>query len=183
MLLLLVLALLAHRGIHDYANPRRVESRCETLQVDLNRAERAELVQLVGIGPARADNILAYRQFKGTFQNIDDLKNVDGIGDVTLSRLRPFVRVGPNTSVEDEPVRLSRKPVEASVVRIDLNSATVEELEGLPGIGRTLALRIVEGKSKVSGTFDRRLLTSKVPDTFDSPCGRPKKEANKSEPA
>lgn len=60
--------------------------------VDLNRASVAELQQLPGIGPSRAEAILRYRSER-PFRRISDLLRVKGVGRRTFLRLRPFVTV------------------------------------------------------------------------------------------
>ncbi|MBN1326840.1 MAG: ComEA family DNA-binding protein [Candidatus Cloacimonetes bacterium] len=62
--------------------------------VNLNRAGMDELVTLPGIGPAKAERILAYRNAKGRFENIEELKNIKGIGEKTFEKLRPFLTTG-----------------------------------------------------------------------------------------
>ncbi len=61
--------------------------------INLNTATQQELETLPGIGPSRALDILTYRESKGSFQTVDDLINVPGIGEVTLERLRPLITV------------------------------------------------------------------------------------------
>lgn len=61
--------------------------------INLNLATAAELESLPRIGPATAERILAYRQARGSFQAVEDLLNVKGIGPATLEQLRPFVTV------------------------------------------------------------------------------------------
>lgn len=62
--------------------------------IDLNAADTYDLDQLPGIGPAKAEAILAYREEHGPFQSVDDLLSVSGIGEVTLENLRPYVTAG-----------------------------------------------------------------------------------------
>ena len=57
-------------------------------KVNLNKALKSELITLPGIGPALADRIIAYRDEFGTFKTIDDLRNVKGIGDKSLEKIR-----------------------------------------------------------------------------------------------
>jgi competence protein ComEA len=61
--------------------------------VDLNTATVAELDALPGVGPVIAGRIVAWRQQNGNFKTVDDLGEVSGIGDATLEKLRPLVRV------------------------------------------------------------------------------------------
>ena len=62
--------------------------------IDLNAADAYDLDRLPGIGPAKAEAILAYREEHGPFQSVDDLLSVSGIGEVTLENLRPYVTAG-----------------------------------------------------------------------------------------
>ena len=61
--------------------------------LDLNTATALELEQLPGIGGTRAQSIMTFRQAHGAFTRVEDLLQVDGIGVVTLDRLRPLVTV------------------------------------------------------------------------------------------
>ncbi len=49
-------------------------------RININTATRDDLMRLPGIGPKLADRIIAYRIDAGTFQSLNDLKNVRGIG-------------------------------------------------------------------------------------------------------
>ena len=62
--------------------------------IDLNAADAYDLDRLPGIGPAKAEAILTYREEHGPFQSVDDLLSVSGIGEVTLENLRPYVTAG-----------------------------------------------------------------------------------------
>ncbi|WP_374340200.1 helix-hairpin-helix domain-containing protein [Methyloversatilis sp.] len=62
--------------------------------LDLNGATEAELDALPGVGPSRAQAIIEYRTKNGPFANVDELRNVKGIGDKTLSELKPLLVVG-----------------------------------------------------------------------------------------
>lgn len=64
----------------------------ESALVDINSADETLLQTLPGIGPAKAAAIVAYRE-ASPFKTIDDLSEVDGIGDKTLEQLRPLIRV------------------------------------------------------------------------------------------
>lgn len=56
--------------------------------VNVNTANAAELQLLPGIGPARAQAILAYRKKASGFRNVDKLIQIDGIGERALSKIR-----------------------------------------------------------------------------------------------
>jgi competence protein ComEA len=61
----------------------------------LNLANIDDLRRLPGIGPKRAEAILALRTKIGRFHSVEELLRVKGIGRATLRRLRPLVRVDP----------------------------------------------------------------------------------------
>jgi competence protein ComEA len=112
----------------------------------------------------------------GPFRRIEDLRGVHGIGEATLKRLQPWIRIEadspeqePDDEPTDEPIRLSRKkpgalagnvpPSSAPVVMssgskplpaepIDVNRASAEELQRLPGVGPVMAARIVAERQK-----------------------------------
>lgn len=62
--------------------------------VDLNHATAEELGRLPGVGPKRAEAILARRK-QAPFTRVTQLLEVKGIGKKTLERLRPHLRVVP----------------------------------------------------------------------------------------
>ena len=62
-------------------------------KVNLNSADETALTTLPGIGPSKAQAILAYRDENGPFKSIDDLKNVSGIGDKTFEKLKELIDI------------------------------------------------------------------------------------------
>ncbi|NLC65571.1 MAG: hypothetical protein GX752_01355 [Clostridium sp.] len=61
--------------------------------IDLNKATKDDLVKVPGIGPQTADNILNYREEFGSFKNVEDLLNVNRIGEKTLEKIRSYFLV------------------------------------------------------------------------------------------
>ncbi|AXH95784.1 helix-hairpin-helix domain-containing protein [Ornithinimicrobium avium] len=62
--------------------------------IDLNTATQAALEELPGVGPVTAGHILAWRDEHGRFSRVDELLEVSGIGEKTLTQLEPYVTVG-----------------------------------------------------------------------------------------
>ena len=63
-------------------------------RVNINTAGVDELVTLPGIGKAYAQRIIEYREKNGPFKRVDDLLNVRGIGEKTLTKLKDRLTVG-----------------------------------------------------------------------------------------
>jgi competence protein ComEA len=67
--------------------------------VYLNQATLTDLHRLPGVGPKRAEAILALRTRLGHFRQIEDLLKVKGVGRSSLRKLRPLVRLDPPPAV------------------------------------------------------------------------------------
>ncbi len=61
--------------------------------ININTANKAELMTLPKIGPVTAERILHYREDYGAFKLIDNLTRVKGIGPKTLERLKPRITI------------------------------------------------------------------------------------------
>ncbi|MGB2991614.1 MAG: helix-hairpin-helix domain-containing protein [Paenisporosarcina sp.] len=61
--------------------------------VNINTSDESTLMTLSGIGPSKAKAIIAYREEKGLFKSIEDIKEVTGIGDSTFENLKDFISV------------------------------------------------------------------------------------------
>ena len=57
-------------------------------RVNLNAATVEDLASLPGIGPSYAKRIVDYREKNGPFKRVEDLLNVQGIGEKTLEKIR-----------------------------------------------------------------------------------------------
>ena len=62
-------------------------------KVSLNTATLDELMTLPGIGEAKAQSIIEYREEVGAFQNIEELKEVSGIGDAIFDQIKENITI------------------------------------------------------------------------------------------
>jgi competence protein ComEA len=171
VLLVVLVALLAVRGYGNRLGARPTEPVAADL-IDLNSADAAELAQVPGVGPKMADAIIEHRRKYGPFKTVDDVKNVRGIGPVKLEKLRDHVRAGPPLPAPralplgDPPESPAVPPTQVPPVRpapaapasgakklqpgdppIDVNAATADELQRLPGVGPVTAQAIVAARA------------------------------------
>ena len=70
--------------------------------VNLNTATSAELETLPGVGAKMAARIIEYRQKKGPFKKIEELMNVQGIGEKNFLKLKPQLTVGSRPDVSGQ---------------------------------------------------------------------------------
>jgi competence protein ComEA len=105
--------------------------------VDLNSATSEELQELPGVGEATAKKIIAGRPYK----SVDDLAKA-GVTAKEIEKIKPLVTV--REPAKRAPAPITERPATNRKGPVDLNSANVDELQDLPGIGPVLAEAIVK---------------------------------------
>ena len=69
------------------------ESTNITGKININTASKEELMTLPGIGESKAKEIISYRETNGSFQSIEDIKNVTGIGESIFAKIQEAITV------------------------------------------------------------------------------------------
>ena len=101
--LCLVLGIFAGRNIQgDYVfliensevSAENYDQSIELYQLDINSATKSQLQELPGIGEVIAQRIIDYRENNGAFQTLDELQNVEGIGEKKLNAIIELIKVG-----------------------------------------------------------------------------------------
>lgn len=64
----------------------------KTDKLNLNHATQSELETLNGIGPSKAEAIISYREENGLFQTVEDVLEVNGIGEKTLESFKDDIK-------------------------------------------------------------------------------------------
>ena len=77
----------------SYADSQSSEQH-NTLSVNINTADASELAQLPGIGEVLARRIIDYRRIHGDFTALEQLTNVEGIGEGKLEAILEQITIG-----------------------------------------------------------------------------------------
>lgn len=78
-------------GAASYGRISGVRSMSLGIPIGLNSGDASDLAALPGIGEKLAGRIISYREESGGFKSVDEVLNIDGIGDKKLSAIREFV--------------------------------------------------------------------------------------------
>lgn len=130
------------------------------LMIDIRSAGKEELMTLSGIGEKRALDIIAFREAQ-VFVNVNDLLKVPGIGPKTyLKNLDKLVVFG-DSLIQETPSSSSKAIATNKDSQVNINTASLEELCALSGIGAVKAKAIIQYREE-QGPFHSPEELSKV---------------------
>ncbi len=72
---------------------KEISNNSENKIININKANETDLQTLPGIGASLAGRIVEYRNSNGKFNEIEDIKNVSGIGDSKYENIKNFICV------------------------------------------------------------------------------------------
>ncbi len=117
--------------------PEKKAATSTSIKIDINRSDAAAWQQLRGIGPAYARRIINFRDKLGGFRNVEQVAETFGLPDSTFQQIKPFLQAD-----------------ERSIRKINLNTATLEELKAHPYIDSRTARNIIAYREQ-HGPFQR----------------------------
>ena len=115
----------------------------------------------LGLRDKTIKTIENYRNKGGRFYKPEDLQRIYGLRDDEYERLKPYIKIEPNTPTTNEGFFSTRpkdeiQPAKIYAARysvIDVNTADTTSLISLPGIGSKLATRIITFREKLGGFY------------------------------
>lgn len=76
-----------------YINKSDGADNTANLRININTADKKELMKLPGIGTGLSDRIINYRKNKGSFKSINEITNIRGIGKKRFEKILPFIYI------------------------------------------------------------------------------------------
>lgn len=64
-----------------------------TYPLNLNTCTFEDLLTINGIGEKKANDIIEYREYLGSYSDVEQIKNIKGIGDAVFEKLAPYLTV------------------------------------------------------------------------------------------
>ena len=130
--------------VYDDERYRELErSAGETGRLDMNKASVAELVTFDEIPTNIAYAIVDYRRTHNGFKSYGEISRVRYIGTSTVDAIRAKITIGPyNPAVDSQPIPAAVAPSGIGY-KINLNTASAEELSLIPEIGSSMANAII----------------------------------------
>ncbi|RCK80511.1 MAG: hypothetical protein OZSIB_3257 [Candidatus Ozemobacter sibiricus] len=109
-------------------------------KLNINHATLQDLEMLPGMGKVMAQRILDFRQEKGEIKDLNELISLKGMTKKKYATLRRFLTA-----------KGGRQGGLGAGKKLNLNFASFEELEKLPGVGKTLARSIIDVRNQRGG--------------------------------
>ena len=149
-----------HRKSADNSFQPFSEKEIKLTVFDPNTADSMTFLSL-GLPPWMAKNILHYRRKQGRFRHPEDFRKIYGLKEEQYQTLLPYIQITENFQSKDTVQLLTAQSVQRDTIFkyqpgtvINLNLADTTELKKIPGIGSSIARKIVNYRKRL-GAFCR----------------------------
>lgn len=124
----------------------------ELFEFNPNKVTKDELKKL-GFSEKQVKTLISYRKNGGCFFNKTDLLKIYGINKEQYNNLEPYI------SLENENTFKGKNKLnKVDSIKVELNTATKNELQKLSGIGEVFAERILKYRELLGGFYDEKQL-------------------------
>ncbi|MBO5130878.1 MULTISPECIES: helix-hairpin-helix domain-containing protein [unclassified Clostridium] len=78
----------------EYATEdKEINEESDDGKISINDSDLSKLKEIPGIGEVKANSIISYREKNNGFKSIEELKNVDGIGEKTFEKIKDSIKL------------------------------------------------------------------------------------------
>ncbi len=151
----------SYKTYPKYSSPNNQENTIfEPFNFDPNTVDEAGWHKL-GLRDKTIHTLMNYRSKGGQFRQPEDIKKIWGLRPEEASRIIPYVHiVGMEAYKKKEYTPYKFASIKPMIV--DINTATVDELRNIPGMGNGLLYRILKYKERLGGF----LIIEQVKETY-----------------
>lgn len=138
--------------------------------IRINQADAEAWATLPGIGEVLSQRIVKFRQAKGGFRHVDEIRQVYGLSPQTYQKIVPYLILDSLPPALKKSRGPYHKKVRPAPQPIDINRADTTQFQALPGIGSVLSNRIIKYRTHLGGFThigDLRKVYGLSPETFE----------------
>jgi len=127
----------------------------------------SEELESMGLNPKISKGIVNFRKAGFKYKSPEDLKRIYTMDEKSFNQLLPFVDIKSEKQIEKPQQNVVDKTYKKKINIVDINVATIEQLDQLPGIGPGYANMILKWRNKLGGfhSLDQIKSTYNLPDS------------------
>jgi len=118
---------------------------------DPNKVSKIQLKNL-GFSDKQSTTLISYRQSGGVFKEKSDLLKIYGVNDEQYNILKPYIAI---TQYKE---KITKENIYTEHLIVEVNSATLNDLTKLKGVGESYAQRIIKYRDLLGGFYESKQL-------------------------